>query len=325
MKISYKYLLCILLILKCIYTQEVIPYNRHHIALSSDNDAYFEPTNYDRYYTAGHNLSYVSKEFDDSFIKYIALFSLLSKQRVQAFGISIGQEIYTPSAKFTLNPPLNDAPYGGYLYTNIMAQNRTSNFMEQISLNLGVVGEYAFAKEAQDMIHDLVHYYHLAGWHNQIKNEFIFNAYYNWIYKFGIINNIIDLLPYASIALGNAHTHLEVGMRLRIGYGLNGDFGIQKATTNHIGSTSINDSFRIYIIGGISEKIVGRNIFLEGNTIGGYKSKLNLNRFVYEAEIGAIIAWRGISLSYMYSYRQKEFIEQISNSNYATIRLEISF
>ncbi len=319
------YIFMLITTLQCVYGDELIPYNRHHISLSSDNDAYFESTNYDRYYTAGHNLSYVSKEFSNTIFDNISLLTFISDERVQAFGVSIGQEIYTPNARFSLIPPTNDAPYGGYLYINTMLQTRTNNFLEQISLNLGVVGKYSFAKEAQDLIHDLVNYRHLLGWDNQIKNEFIFNVYYKGMYKFSVIDDIIDLLPYASIALGNAHTHLEIGTRLRIGYGLNGDFSSPKATTNHIGSTSINDSFRIYFVCGVSERLVGRNIFLEGNTIGGYKSMLDLNRFVYETELGATIAWRGISLSYMYSYKQKEFVEQLANSNYATIRLEVSF
>ena len=58
-----------------LYAREIVAYNKHHIALSSDNDAYFEPTNYDRYYTAGHNLSYTSKEWQNSPLAYTALFS----------------------------------------------------------------------------------------------------------------------------------------------------------------------------------------------------------------------------------------------------------
>lgn len=307
------------------YANELIPYEKHHIALSSDNDAYFEPTNYDRYYTAGHNLSYTSKEWINSPLRHVAILSRFADERASAFRISLGQEIYTPSDRSSLQPPSNDAPYGGYLYLNTMIQNRTYNFVEQLELNLGMVGKDALGKEAQEWIHKLINLYSLAGWNSQIKNEFILNLYYKAIYRLDIIPNIFDVLPYGVIALGNAYTHAELGMRMRIGYGLHGDFGIQKATSNHIGTTSLNDNFRFYIIGGISERFVGRNIFIQGNTIGGVQTSLDMNRFVYEAELGALIAWKGISLSYMYSYRQKEFSTQLLDSNYATLRLEISF
>lgn len=309
-----------------LYAREIVAYNKHHIALSSDNDAYFEPTNYDRYYTAGHNLSYTSKEWQNSPLAYTALFSrLFKKDLVSSFSIGIGQEVYTPSARFALNPPANDAPYGGYLYLNTMIQNRTDNFLEQLELNIGMVGKAALGKEAQDLIHELINYYPLAGWDHQIRNEFVLNAYYKAMYRFDIISNIFDILPYGVIALGNANTHLELGAKMRVGYGLHGDFGIQKATSNHIGSMSLNDDFRFYVTFGIAERFVGRNMFIQGNSFGGFQTQLDMARCVYEAEIGALIAWKGISLAYMYSYKQKEFREQLLDSNYATLRLEISF
>lgn len=258
------------------YANELIPYEKHHIVLSSDNDAYFEPTNYDRYYTAGHNLSYTSKEWINSPLCHVAILSRFADERASAFRISLGQEIYTPSDRFSLQPPSNDAPYGGYLYLNTMIQNRTYNFVEQLELNLGMVGKDALGKEAQEWIHKLINLYSLAGWNSQIKNEFIFNLYYKAIYRLDIIPNIFDVLPYGVIALGNAYTHAELGMRMRIGYGLHGDFGMQKATSNHIGTTSLSDNFRFYIIGGISERFVGRNIFIQGNTWGGGVFKLRL-------------------------------------------------
>ena len=145
------------------------------------------------------------------------------------------------------------------------------------------------------------------------------------MYRFDIISNIFDILPYGVIALGNANTHLELGAKMRVGYGLHGDFGIQKATSNHIGSMSLNDDFRFYVTLGIAERFVGRNMFIQGNSFGGFQTQLDMARCVYEAEIGALIAWKGISLAYMYSYKQKEFREQLLDSNYATLRLEISF
>lgn len=307
------------------YCLELVPYEKQSLSLQSDNDAYFEPLNYDRYYTAGHNLAYTSKEYDDTFMHFIGIVSPFLDYTISRFQVSIGQEIYTPSDKFNPNPPLTDAPYAGYLYANFMIQNRTNYFMESLSLNLGMVGPYALGKEAQDMIHSWIHYYSLSGWSHQLQNEFVVNAYYKAIGKVPIIDNIIDVLPYGVVALGNANTHLELGAKLRIGYGLNGDFGIPKATTNWIGSTSISDDFRIYLSGGIAERIVARDMFLQGNTFGGYKSLVTLNHFVYELELGGIVAWKGISLAYLWTYTQKEFVQQVDNANYATIRLEISF
>ena len=82
---------------------------------------------------------------------------------------------------------------------------------------------------------------------------------------------------------------------------------------------------RAYFQFGFSERFVLRNIFLQGNTIGGVQSDLDLNRAIYGIELGAVFAWRGYALSYLYSYKRREFVTQLANHSYATIRLEVSF
>lgn len=300
-------------------------YNKQSISLQSDNDAYFAPTDYDRYYTAGHNLTYTSKEFINNPLKYVGFSLLINTNPISRFSIGLGQELYSPADRLNPNPSLYDYPFAGFLYMSGMVQNRVDDFMEQIFLDIGIIGNAALGQETQDIIHSLTNNPKLPGWRHQIKNEFIFNIYYKAMYRFPIIDNIIEILPYGILALGNAHTHLEIGVKLRIGWGLHGDFGIPKAITGHIGSTSINDDFRIYIQGGFGERLIGRNIFLQGNTIGGYQSLVALNYAIYEAEIGVLVAWKGCALSFMFSNRQKEFVQQLRNHNYATLRLEISF
>ncbi|RDU66076.1 DUF2219 domain-containing protein [Helicobacter didelphidarum] len=329
----FKFIL-LFLVIDILHARDIVAYKKQTFSLATDNDAYFEPTNYDRFYTAGHSLSYTSKEFQQSFLHYVGISSFLSKNLsltlpyssvISRFSINLAQEIYTPNSKYVTIPPKDDMPYGGYLYANFMAQNRIGNFMEQASLNIGLVGPYALAKETQDIIHILTNVSRYAGWDSQIHNEFIFNLYYKAMYKIPIIENIIEFLPFGTIALGNAHTHVDFGARLRIGWGLWGDFGIQKAHTNNLGSTSIDDNFRFYLSGGILGRVVGRNIFIQGNTIGGVQTSLDVNHFIYEAELGMAIAWKGFVAGVVYTYKQKEFLTQARDSNYTTLRIEVSF
>ncbi len=302
-----------------------IAYNKFSLSLYTDNDAYFSPRDFDRYYSAGHSLYFTSVEYDNSFINDISIIQRAMKiPTISRFYIGIGQEIYTPSEKFTYIPPKDDALYAGFLYLNGGIQNRSSNFMEQISLNIGIVGPASLAREAQDLIHSITNNGYYNGWNTQIRNEIIFNLYYKSMYRFPI-NEYFDILPYGIAALGNAHTYIEIGAKFRAGYGLDGDFGLQTAQVDSIGSVSHSDNMRAYFQFGFSERFVLRNIFLQGNTIGGVQSDLDLNRAIYGIELGAVFAWRGYALSYLYSYKRREFVTQLANHSYATIRLEVSF
>lgn len=305
--------------------QNLVAFSKQSISLHTENDAYFSPTDFDRYYTAGTNITYTSKAFSDSKLKYIGIFSLLQDSLSSSFSIGISQEIYTPDNKTNIIPPKGDALYGGYLYGNIGIQHHTNNIFESLSIDIGVVGRHSFAKQTQDMVHNILNFRTAGGWDSQIKNEIIVNLYHKLLYRFALLHNIIELLPYSEIALGNAYTHLGVGLNLRLGYGLQHDFGITKVRSSNIGSTSLGNGFRFYIVGGINDRVIGNNIFLQGNTPNGIINPLVLRRFVYEANMGILIGYAGWSISYLYAYRQKEFTTQKAPISYGSIRLEIGF
>ncbi len=308
-----------------LFSNELIKRDKQILSLITENDAYFEPfIKSDRYYTAGHYLSYTSKEFDDSFMNKIAVFSHFYDKSLSSFSVSLNQEIYTPEDKHRIPLKKDDALFGGYLYANITISNRADEFLEQIGFDIGVVGPYALGRQVQNGVHKITNNRQVEGWKYQIKNEFIMNFYYNIIYRLNLFDNIFDISPNFLLSLGNANIYADAGIKLRIGYGLNNDFAIP-SVRNRIVSNTIEDGFRIYLLGGLKYKFVGRNIFLEGNTIRGVKGNLSLNRMIYEMEIGALIGYKNFAISYLFTNRQKEFKTQSTNHTYGSIRFEISF
>ncbi|MWV61987.1 DUF2219 family protein [Helicobacter saguini] len=360
-----------------------IPYKKRTITLITDNDAYFPITDKDRYYTAGHSLTYTHSEREDSILRFIGFAWLIEKKSknldskniesknkdfsqntesnlqdskkdsikdskpqniesktqkfitrfhnkwqskpISRYAFSAAQEINTPHNKFAIDTPRDDLPYSGYLYLSAMAQNRIHNFLEQTSVNIGVVGPYALGRETQDSIHDSLNVGKYPGWNYQLQNEPIFNLYYKAAYKMPILPSFIEAIPRTAIALGNAHTHLDLALNLRAGYGVNGDFGFSYARNSGFNTTSINNAFRIYAQLDILARLVARNIFIQGNTFGGLQTNLALNPLIYELNIGALCAWKGFSLGLNYTIRSQEFSTQIGSDNFATFRLEISF
>ena len=302
----------------------------HSINIVSENDAYFEPfIRSDEYYTAGHYFSYLSPEFADSWINKIAGFAHLYDAHFTRFSIALKQEIYTPENKYIYNdgttPLQNDILFGAGLYANLSFVSRTRDFMEQFSIDLGVAGPLALGKEAQNGVHKLTNNGIARGWdYFGLKNEALINLHYGIIWRWVFIEDFFDILPYFQISLGNAYTAANAGARFRVGYGIRNDFGFQKLKSRFAQNIA-DDGLKIYAVFGVNGSVVGRDMFIQGNSFGGAKSGVKLNHFLYEIEFGAMIGWKYLSFGYIYTAESKRFKEQKWQHKYGSIRLEIMF
>ena len=300
--------------------------DKHHIlSVVSENDFYFEDfIRSDKYYTAGHYLSYTSKELDDSFLNKIKLFSYFSRHSFARLNVSLSQEIYTPANKSATKPSSDDMLYGAAVIVSFSSINRTKNFMEQLGIDMGLAGPLALGEQIQNSVHKLTDKNPSRGWDTQIKNEFLLNLHYGMIYSVKLIDNVADILPQGQIFLGNAYTAISAGARLRIGYGIKNDFGIQKYKSK-MSQVMVDNGLKIYALAGVNGSLVGRDIFIEGNTFKGVKSHLNLERTLYEYVLGVAIGYKNISLSYLFTRGSKKFKEQDEFHSYGSLRLDMSF
>lgn len=314
---------------------DVTPYDKFTIKLNTENDAYLEPIT-DKYYTAGHSIGFTSEEMDFSdkeisekykFLSTLGKIGLANYPRVTRFNIDLSQEIYTPK-DITATPDKFDRPYAGYLYLSLGMSNRNNEVEEHLWLNVGVVGPYSFAEEVQNFVHEYIsHDYLLLGWDTQISNEFALNLYYQITRKFLLYKgNIIssDFLLTSDTAVGNVDIHLGANMRFRVGHNLHVDFGVPKVNMSYKASPVSSNDFSLYLFLGAGGRLVGRNIFIEGNTFSS-GTGLKLNPFVYDFETGITVAYKGFRLSYIYSFKSREFRTQKNNSSNGSILLELSF
>ena len=314
------------------HANEFAPNKNHAINIVSENDAYFEPfIKSDEYYTAGHFISYLSPEFEaDSWLNKIAGFAHLYDTHFTRFAISLNQELYTPDKKYNYNdrtvPLRDDILFGAGLYANLSFLSRTRDFMEQFSLDIGLVGPKAFGKQVQNGVHRLTNNGEAKGWdYHGLKSEILVNLHYGFIYRWVFIEDFFDVLPQFQISLGNAYTALNVGARFRVGYGIRNDFGLQKLKSR-FAQNIVDDGLKIYAVFGINGSIVGRDMFVEGNTgKNAPKSGVKLNRFLYEIEFGAMIGWKYLSFGYIWSNESLRFKGQNGHHKYGSIRVEIMF
>ena len=246
-----------------------------------------------------------------------------------AFGMAITQEMYAPKDRFSPIPKAHDHPYGGALYARFFAFNRSAYVFESLGIDLGLVGKAALAKQTQDFIHDLTNNARLAGWDTQLRNEFIANLSY------GISASIpqvlrysahwLDLMPQFSLALGNARIHAQTSLLLRLGYHLYANNAPYLINSGFITPPSTNSSsFSFYGFAGAGARVVGRNIFLQGNTFAPHFAtphSIDVLPIVGEFVWGLALEYRRFFCSYAVVHRSKEFATQDGFVSFAGITL----
>src|ERR1051326_5643753 len=118
----------------------------------------------DRDYTNGAQLAWTSpvlssEDWAVSLADMLPFFSYKSEVRKV---YALGQDIFTPSDISLKNPPLNEHPYAGYLYGALgvlgktPGENGAPDRLDQVELQLGVVGPAALGEQTQTFIHSIL-------------------------------------------------------------------------------------------------------------------------------------------------------------------------
>src|SRR2546430_4390125 len=135
------------------------------------------------------------------------------------------QQIYTPENLQTSAVAVNDQPYAGWLYTTLTLQRRGRmssgiGVIENLKLDLGVIGPESLAEETQKSWHGL----QPMGWANQLKTEPGLNLRYNRSLLFSVGTKESswrgDFIPFFDSSAGNVLTYFGAGGTLRFGYNI---------------------------------------------------------------------------------------------------------
>lgn len=279
--------------------------------------------NTDRHYTHGTRLSRTSEKINhppDQAAWLPDVINPFDEKGSWRTAIAIGQNIYTPED--TSDPTLipGDRPYAGWLYTgfSLFNEKRPSTYsnawdsLNTLELDVGIIGPYTFAEEVQDGVHELINVGRPNGWDNQLKTEPGVNLVYEWKYRHREESApkefSVDFLPHAGLSVGNVDTHAKVGGLLRAGYNVPNDFGPPRIRPNVSGPGYVDsiEDIGFYVFAGGEQRIVGRNIFLDGNTFASSHS-IDKKRFVRDFQVGTALLFKGVTLAYSLVHRTKEF------------------
>lgn len=303
--------------------------------LYTENDV-FAVGNRDRYYTNGLRLTGMHRA--DAVPEPVrgiaeAIPSLSPNAKTQV-GWVVGQDMYTPADTQADPPDPADRPYGGWLYTGVLVSKAVRNDgdpqgdrVDVVEADLGVVGPPALADQTQISYHHIIGSKRPLGWDEQLRFEPGAALQYEHRRRLlagceSLLGGAWDAIGVAGATVGNVFTHGTVGGMLRWGTELRRDFGPNTIHSTAVDVPEVDPSHgaRAYVFCGGEARLVGRNVFLDGNTFRDGPD-VDSKPLVGELRTGAAVEWNGFRLAYTHVLRTKEFDGQPDEQAYGSIAL----
>jgi hypothetical protein len=302
---------------------------RGTLSLVFENDVFYGS---DHNYTNGVRVSWLSGPGrpPDLAVRAASLFPLFPHEAAVRAGYAVGQSMYTPDDIKLRDPPLDDRPYGGWLYGTIGLIAETGKRLDQLELTLGVVGPASFADETQKFVHDVIDSDHPNGWHTQLRNEpgvvLAYQRSERRLFADDISGFGFDVTPHGGGALGNVFTYADVGLTLRVGHNLPLDYGPPRVQPSLPGSGFFDPQgdFGWYLFAGVEGRAVARNIFLDGNTFRDSRS-VDKRPLVGDFQFGFAVNVGNVRFSYTHVLRSREFEHQKGGDDFGAVSLSARF
>ena len=288
------------------------------ITLQSENDSIGHT---DRNYTAGIRFGWTSPNVDAEGRNFLpgALVDLdtyVWGEGRQRISFDISNSIFTPRDTAAVIPNPKDRPYAGVMLGSAFLLHDTATSRSLMGISLGVLGPSSRAEDIQNGFHDLIRETVSQGWRHQIKDMPIAQVFVGRTLRYELTPNPgtgvdIDVLPSASAGAGSLRDYAQVGIQLRIGQGLQSDFGTTRIRPGLSGSDAYtpNRDFVWYFFFGADGQAIGWDATLDGNP---FRSGPHVSRqpFVGEIEAGLAVIYRGVRLTYTHVAQTQEFYGQ---------------
>jgi hypothetical protein len=294
-----------------------------------ENDLF---SNKDGHFTHGTRIAWMSPE--DSVPEWVRdaaghvpLFDARASKRIVW---SLGQSMYTPEDIGRADPDPNDRPYGGWTYIGIGLVSVDDAQLDNLELNIGMVGPASGAGAVHRAWHDAFGFKEPKGWDHQIGNEPGINLIYDrkWrnFHRFDLIGLEVDATPNAGVALGNVFTHAQAGLTVRLGQDLPADYGPPRIRPSLPGSDYFmpEKAFGWYLFAGVTGRAVARDIFLDGNTFADSPS-VDKRPFVGDFQMGFAVTVGDVRLAYTHILRTREFEGQGESDQFGSLSVSARF
>ena len=249
---------------------------------------------------------------------------------VQRISFDISQSIYTPHNTQLSPPDPRDRPYAAWLHADAQLLTDKDNSRSVLGVSLGVIGSGALGREVQNGFHDLIGDPGTKGWGYQLPNEpaiqFLASRTYRVpLARIGPLET--DALPALSVGVGTVRDYAQAGFLLRLGQGLDSDFGVPRIQTGFTGGDAYLPTrpFAWYVFAGGNGQAVARDEFLDGSAFQSSRS-VGHRGLVGEMEVGAAVMFSGVRITYLQVFQTPEFGNQRSGLfNFGSLSASVRF
>ena len=316
---------------------------QNRFTILEENDSlYF---NSDKHYTQGLRLSDLlpgSPEpsgFWDNTFNLLSFGPFFQNGGTRRTAILAGQSLFTPKDLSIRPPNPRDRPYAGWLYGGIsMLQDTPLNqpgqhMLENFEIDFGLVGPGALGKQTQNDFHQFIGVDQAKGWSDQLQHEFGGMVSYERLWKFPLLGDNsfgVDFVPQIGATAGNVFTYGSAGAMLRIGRGLQADYGPARlrpalSGTDYFDANGLDNGGGWYFYIGTQGRAVGRNIFLDGNSFRTSPSVSKKN-LVGDVQAGFSVLWsKSLRVDFSVAERSEEFQGQRSPDTIGTAALTFNW
>jgi hypothetical protein len=298
--------------------------------IRSENDSISTmPHGSDQDYTAGDQIGWTSgTDVAPDFARSLA--QTLWGDGTVRVGLGLTQQLYTPTNKTLSVPNPRDRPYAGYLAATASLMHDSDNVRDLLAFSLGVIGPLAQGKETQNDVHALIGNRLSQGWAHQLPNEAAVELLDQRTWRIPIAQVgwlETDMLPALAVGVGTVRDYVQTALVVRIGHGLNTDFGASRIRPGISGGDAFADSNNVawYAFAGVNGQGVARDAFLDGDLFTK-SAHVERNPWLGEIEGGFAVIWRGVRFSYVQTWQTQQFRHQAAGLfNFGSVALSMRF
>ena len=301
------------------------------LTVNTENDSYTNSG--DDNYTNGLRVAWLDASFKPPAVaEWLAdQLPVLDATKPMLVQYSLGQNMYTPKDITRATAQPNDRPWAGFLYGSMALTSGDREQVDDVELNVGIVGPSALAGEAQRLIHRLGDYRKPRGWDNQLHDEPALNLMMQrrWptLWEATVADTAFYLSPHVGAAVGNVYTHAATGVTLR--WDSRADAVIDNPMrvrpsppgTGYF-QTSPHPVVSLFV--GAEGRAVARNIFLDGNTFRD-SPHVNKKNLVADLQAGTMLTYDRFQAGYTVVYRTQEFYGQPSGEMFGGFNFAVKF
>lgn len=283
----------------------------------------------DRYYTNGIRIGWTSAE--DGAPAFLDRFGqTLWGEGRQRIAVDFSQQIYNPSDTLTTYPPLTDRPYAGVLLGTVSLIHDGTDARTVLGLGLGELGPSALGEQVQNGFHSMIGQKHTDGWDTQLHDEPLIQITGGRTWRLPIGGGSAletDALPEITAAAGNLRIYGQTGVTLRLGQGLDSDYGVPRILPGLTGTDAFRPTrpFAWYVFAGADGQAVAYDVTLNGNLWQDSRS-VTVIPLVAEGQVGFALMAYGVRLTYTHVFQTQEFQHQTGGLHqFGSLALSVRF